>query len=206
MCGRYALFIWPPALRALPGFPAGLEPRWNLAPGQQVLLQRRLGGELRLDLALWGLTPAWVQDFSRVPAQARGETLASQPFFREAFASRRAILPANGFYEWRGARRQPYWLAGLGRPLLSMAALWEVWPDGERQWLSAAVVTVEVAGQRRPLLLDEEGERLWLAADTPLPQLQALIAARPVVQLGERRLAGTGNNPAIDGPECLMPA
>ncbi len=205
MCGRYALFSWPAALERLPGYPADLQPHWNIAPGQQVLLRRRVEGVERLDRVLWGLTPPWLKDLSRVPAQARAETLVSQPFFREAFACRRGILPATGFYEWRGPRRHPYWLAGLQRPLLSLAALWEAWPAGDRVWLSAAVVTVEVAGQRRPLLLDEVGEQLWLDVASSPAALQEFMAAPPKVLLGERRLAGVGNNPAVNGPECLTP-
>lgn len=205
MCGRYALFVFPPQLKQLPGFPAGLAPRWNIAPGQQVLLRRLAEEGERLDMALWGLTPGWVRDFSKVPAQARAETLASQPFFRQAFARRRGILPANGFYEWRGTRRQPYWLAGLKRPLLSLAALWEEFRVDDQCWLSAAVVTVELAGQRRPLLLDEAGEALWMNPQAAPAELEALMTQSPSVLLGERRLAGMGNNPAVDGPECLTP-
>lgn len=206
MCGRYALFSWPASLQAVRGFPANLEPRWNIAPGQQVLLLRAAESGPELVPAFWGLTPAWLRDLSRAPAQARAETLAEQPFFREAFALRRGVLPATGFYEWRGSRRRPYWLAGLQRPLLSMAALWEAYPVEGRVWLSTAVVTMEVAGQRRPLLLDDEGEALWLDGQASPQALQVLLSASPRVLLGERLLAGFGNDPQQDGPQCLTPA
>lgn len=204
MCGRFALFRWSASLAALPGFPPRLESRWNIAPGQQVLLLRAGAAGREAALVHWGLTPAWLRDLSRAPAQARAETLSEQPLFREAFALRRGLLPANGFYEWRGARRRPYWMSRAEQPLLSMAALWEAYPVGDRVYLSAAVVTVAAGMQRRPLLLDAEGEKLWLDAQAGEAALQGLLVAPPL-PLRERPLAGLGNNPKEEGPQCLTP-
>lgn len=205
MCGRFALFRWSPSLAALPGFPASLEPRWNIAPAQQVLLLRGAAGGREAALVRWGLTPSWLADLSRSPAQARAETLAEQPLFREAFLRRRGLLPANGFYEWRGPRRRPFWMSSAEWPLLSMAALWEAYPAGERVYLSAAVVTQAAGPQRRPLLLDAAGEALWLDPQATPEALQALLA-RPPLPLRERLLAGLGNSPQEEGPQCLTPA
>lgn len=203
MSGRLALFRWPAALAALPGFPT-LQPHWNLSPGASLLLLRADGETQRADLARWGLTPAWLTDLSRTPAHARAETLAEQPMFREAFRLRRGLVPVNGFYEWRGVRKRPYWVGAEGG-LLYCAALWEVYPAGDREYLSLALVTRPAADLRRPLLLDAEGQRDWLAAETPAARLTALLQA-PVPPLRERALAGLVNDPNLDGPECLTPA
>jgi putative SOS response-associated peptidase YedK len=80
----------------------GQQAQWNISPGASVLIQRQLDGQQQLAKARWGLTPAWLTDLSRTPAHARAETLAEQPMFREAFRQRRCLMPANGFYEWRG--------------------------------------------------------------------------------------------------------
>lgn len=203
MSGRLALFRWPASLAELSGFPA-LQPHWNLSPGASLLLLRDVDGERRADLARWGLTPAWLTDLSRTPAHARAETLAEQPMFRDAFRLRRGLVPVNGFYEWRGVRKRPYWVGGE-QSLLYCAALWEVYPAGDREYLSLALVTRPAADLRRPLLLDEEGQREWLAPDTPMTRLMQLLqAATP--PLRERALAGLVNDPALDGPECLTPA
>src|SRR5690606_23909552 len=159
--------------------PERLEPRWNIAPGQQVLLLRAEAGRRVAAQVHWGLTPAWLRDLSRAPAQARAEHLAEQPPFREAFASRRGLLPADGLHEWRGPRRRPFWMSAE-QPLLSLAALWEAYPVGERVYLSAAVVTVAAGQQRRPLLLDDAGEALWLDPAAAPEDLQALLAAPPL--------------------------
>ncbi len=205
MCGRYALFRWPQALTALPGFPAEQQPHWNIAPGANVLMVRHEAGARHAALARWGLTPAWLTDLSRTPAQARAETLAEQPMFREAFRQRRCLLPANGFYEWRGAvRKRPYWLTHETSPLY-FAAIWEAYPVEGHTYLSVAVVTQAAADQRRPLLLDEAAQEIWLAADTPLIALQALLA-KPAPVMRERVLANLVNDPKLDAPECLTPA
>ncbi|MDX1367000.1 SOS response-associated peptidase [Pseudomonas sp.] len=205
MCGRYALFRWSPVFAALPGFPADQQPQWNIAPGTQILLLRAVAGERQLVRARWGLTPPWLTDLSKTPAQARAETLAEQPMFRDAFRLRRGLLPANGFYEWRGsARKRPYWLTSEDSPLY-FAALWEAYPVDGCVYLSAAVVTQPAANQRRPLILDAAAQALWLAADTPTDELKALLA-RPQPLLRERVLANLVNDPKLNAPECLTPA
>ncbi len=205
MCGRFALFRWPAEFAALDGCAASLTPRWNIAPGSQVAMLRRQDGRDTLAMARWGLTPAWLTDFSATPAQARAETLAEQPMFRDAFRQRRALVPANGFYEWRGsARRRPYWLHD-GAGLCYMAAIWEAYPLAEQSFLSLALVTRAEAGQRRPLLLDPDAQAVWLDAQAEVPALQSLLFA-PARPLREQALAGFINDPALDAPQCLTPA
>lgn len=205
MCGRYAFFRWTQAFAALPGFPADQQPHWSIAPHAQVLLLRGLGCEQTIDRVRWGLTPSWLTDLTKTPAQARAETLSDQPMFREAFRQRRGLLPANGFYEWRGAtRKRPYWLTGEA-PTLYFAALWEEYPVQGAVYLSTAVVTQAAANQRRPLILNEAEQQLWLDPQTPLDQLQALLGnAQPALR--ERVLATFVNDPKLDAPECLTPA
>ncbi|KXU34834.1 hypothetical protein AXE65_06665 [Ventosimonas gracilis] len=204
MCGRYALFRWTAELAALPGFPP-LQPAWNLAPKSQVLLLRRQGRQLEAASALWGLTPPWLTDLSHAAPHARAETLASTPMFREAFARRRGLLPANGFYEWRGmARKRPYWLRA-DEPLLYFAALWENWPAGEHNYLSVALITVAAGNKRRPLILDEAVQSLWLD-QTSSPAHLAEVLQSPPPALRERALSTLVNDPALNGPECLTPA
>lgn len=205
MCGRYALFRWSPALAALPGFPADQQPHWNIAPNGQVLLLRADRDGRQAARARWGLTPAWLEDLSKTPAHARAETLADQPMFREPFRLRRGLLPANGFYEWRGAgRKRPYWMTNADS-LLYFAALWEAYPVGGHEYLSVALVTQEAASQRRPLILGEQEQALWLSGDSEPEQLQALLA-KPQGGLRERALATLVNDPKLDAPECLTPA
>lgn len=205
MCGRYALFRWTPAFAALPGFPADQKAQWNISPADSVLMLRGVDTQRELARARWGLTPPWLTDLSRTPAHARAETLAEQPMFREAFRLRRCLLPANGFYEWRGTtRKRPFWLTPGEGSALFFAAIWEAYPVEGHTYLSVAVVTQAAASQRRPLILDADGQEAWLTADTPTPTLQALLAS-PQAALRERPLANLVNDPKLNAPECLTP-
>ncbi|KQB52323.1 hypothetical protein AQS70_14930 [Pseudomonas endophytica] len=208
MCGRFALFRWSPAFAGLPGFPTDQQAQWNISPNDSVLIMRAgLEPDQReLARARWGLTPPWLTDLSKTPAHARAETLAEQPMFREAFRLRRCLIPANGFYEWRGnVRKRPYWLTpGVGASLF-FAGIWEAYPVEGHVWLSAAIVTQAAANQRRPLILDEAGQRAWLDPETPLQVLQALLASAQT-PLRERPLANLVNDPKLNAPECLTPA
>ena len=203
MSARYALFRWSAQLAALPGFPGEFQPCWNLQPGAQALILREQDGQQRMDLARWGLTPAWFTDFSRTPAHARLESIATQPMFRQPFQQRRCLLPANGFFEWRGVRKQPYWMS-IAEPLLYFAGIWEAYPSGAIEYLSFAMITREAGAQRRPILLNASEQQQWLDPHAPVERLQELLQeTRPA--LFERALATIVNDPRVDGPECLTP-
>ncbi|NLD15655.1 MAG: SOS response-associated peptidase [Gammaproteobacteria bacterium] len=207
MSGRYSLHHLPPrwldcAGDSMPAF----APRWNIAPDQQVLLLRQRGDTVQLTPALWGFTPAWSKDFSQVVTHARTENLAGQRFFADALATRRGVLPATGFYEWRGqarTRKQPYWLSRQGE-LLYMAALWEPYVVAEQEYLSVALLTVQAAYLRRPLLLAEADLALWMDPATPVERIQVLLAGSGLA-LQERKVSTRVNDPLQDGPECIRP-
>ncbi|GAB7531744.1 SOS response-associated peptidase [Pseudomonas sp. 3A(2025)] len=205
MCGRYALFRWTPAFAALPGFPDKHPPKWNICPADWVLMLRAGEDGMNVVRARWGLTPPWLTDLTRTPAHARAETVAEQPMFREAFNSRRCLLPANGFYEWRGgARKRPFWLTPGEGSTLFFAAIWEAYPVQEQIWLSVALITQPAMDQRRPLILDEQGQQAWLDPEASEHVLQELLVSRQI-QLRERPLNTLVNDPKINGPECLTP-
>lgn len=203
MTSRYALFRWNRELADSAGFPAELQPQWSVAPGARVLMLREENGVRHADLARWGLTPAWLKDLSRTPAHARTETIVDQPMFRDAFAQRRCLLPANGFYEWRGVRKRPHWISGGG--LICFAGVWEAYPVEGRTYYSVAMLTQAAGDLRRPLILDAAEQAQWLSNDTPPARLLELLQL-PQARLREQALANFINDPTCNGPECLTPA
>src|SRR5262245_39042991 len=120
------------------------KPRWNGAPSQDFWIIRRhpKTGEYRRDLLTWGLIPYWVKDASggRKPINAKAETVAGLPSFRDAYAKRRCLLPIDNFFEWcaiRGAKvKQPYAIGMKSGDPFALAAIWENWkrPDTE-EWV-----------------------------------------------------------------------
>jgi putative SOS response-associated peptidase YedK len=130
MCGRFILDASPEAVQIHFGLtaPLVLSPRYNIAPSQLVPVIAPKADPTQRGLALlkWGLVPDWWNDDKPGPINARAETVADLPTFSESFASRRCIIPATGFYEWRGTkgRRVPYrFRLGTGR-LMGFAGLW----------------------------------------------------------------------------------
>ncbi len=202
MSGRYALFNWPESLAQLPGFPQQMRAHWNLAPKSQVLMLYQKQQERHAALALWGFTSEWMTDLTRAVAHARVETLSTQPMFRKAWRGQRCVLPANGFFEWRGQqRKQPFWLT-TAEPVLYLAAIWDLYSVPGRDYYSVAMLTQQAANLRRPIVLNEQQQAVWLDPDSSEEELlEVLAAAQP--QLLERRVSTVINDPLVDGPHCL---
>ena len=205
MCGRFAFSRWPHRFAEEMAFPQGHAPQWNIAPGGNVLMQRVINHKRITQQARWGLTPVWLNDLSKTPAHARAETLQTQPMFKDAFAKRRCIVLANGFYEWRGQlRKRPFWLTSE-EPMMAFAAVWEAYPAGEVTFYSVALVTQAAAHLRRPLILDEAEQTTWLDPNAELESVVMLLN-NPQKPLRERPLATLVNDPTFNSPECLTPA
>ena len=187
MCGRFTLTSTPEALAERFGLeaPPNVAPRFNIAPGQDVLAVREEAGLRRAEFLRWGLVPPWSQPAPGAPINARAETAAERSAFRDAFRARRCIVPASGFYEWanRGDFRQPYWIApGDGAPW-GIAGLWERWtaPDGARLESCALLTTAANARvaelhDRMPAILAPGAYALWLDPERYPAALAELLA------------------------------
>jgi putative SOS response-associated peptidase YedK len=226
MCGRYTLHTEKEALARRFALEASeldalgdWQPRYNIAPTQGVLAVALRGGRRRALLLRWGLVPYWTAPGAALPhwINARAETLARRPAFREAFARRRCLIPASGFYEWqapRGAsrRKTPHWIARRdGRPF-AMAGLWERWhPPGGATLESCAIVTtaagpcVREIHARMPVILRESAEHAWLSheLDGELPELEALLEPLPDDELVARPVSTAVNSALREGPELI---
>ena len=189
MCGRYSLTTPVEALRALFGFDElpNLEPRYNIAPTQGVVAVRiaASGAKRELTAFRWGLVPSWAKDVaigSRM-INARAETVAEKPAYRNAFKRRRCLIPADGFYEWKKAPdggKQPWRIALEGDAPFAFAGLWEQWmaPEGS-EVESCTIVTTDAAPDiapihhRMPVILDPVAYDTWLAGEPQ--EAQALL-------------------------------
>ncbi|WP_127144694.1 SOS response-associated peptidase [Pelagibacterium montanilacus] len=221
MCGRFAFMLVPEAMgRFAADLRIDLPPaRYNIAPTQPVLAiwQDESGRAARL--ARWGLVPAWVKDPREFPllVNARAETIASKPAFRDSLKHHRCIVPASGYYEWRrdtDGPSQPFFIHATNGDPLAMAGLWSTWigPEGE-EVDTLAVLTVPANDEiktihhRMPALLAEADFDSWLdvrghtgpeAMGAIRPAEQGVLAFHPV----SRRV----NSAANDGPDLIAPA
>lgn len=202
MSGRYGLFNWPETWLELPGFPQQMRAHWNLAPKSQVLMLFQKQQKQQAALALWGFTSEWMTDLTRSVAHARVETVSTQPMFKKAWRSQRCVLPANGFFEWRGQqRKQPFWLSAT-ESLLYFAAIWDVYAVPGHDYYSVAMLTQQASSLRRPVILSEQHLAVWLSPESSDEELRAVLA-EPPLQLRERRVSTWVNDPLVDGPHCL---
>jgi putative SOS response-associated peptidase YedK len=178
MCGRFARrYTWHDieALYGLVGAAQNLQPHYNIAPTDTVDAVIAGDGVSRLVPMRWGLIPAWWKKALKdLPAtfNARAETAADKPVFRDAFMRRRCIIPASGYYEWRKVQdgRQPYYISAADGGVLSFAGLWDRWTDPRtRELLISCTILVTAANaftravhDRMPALLQPADFTAWL--------------------------------------------
>jgi len=220
MCGRFTLMASPEALAREFDLsePAALEPRYNIAPSQPVAVVRVARGQRRLELRRWGLLPRWARDISLGARliNARAETAAEKPAFREALRRRRCLVPADSFYEWRGASgsRRPYRVHLPGDRLFGLAGLYESWQrEGAAPVESCALLTVEANAVLRPLharmpvLIDREQYGAWLdPALQEISDLLPMLASNGARELEFYPVSSAVNDPRHESSACLAPA
>lgn len=217
MCGRYASFLPPEAVRALfrtVNPLVNVPPTWNMAPSRQAMVVCRHPetGERHLDLLQWGFVPRFTKDpkGGRRRVNARAETVITSGMFHGAFAARRCLVPASAFYEWQVtlSGKQPYAIARADGTPLALGGLWEGWraPDGEvvRGFTiitTPANATMRPVHERMPLILEPADWPLWMGevADDPAALLKPanddVLRAWPI--------STAVNDVRNDGPDLL---
>lgn len=221
MCGRFTLIADPELIQtafALDSVPQEITPRYNIAPSQPVLALTNEGTRDAQYLR-WGLIPSWAKDDtvgSRM-INARSETLAEKPSFRNAYKKRRCVIFADGFFEWQAANggKVPLYIqVGAGRPF-AMAGLWEAWKDAEAdEWVrSCTIVTtgpndfMASIHNRMPVILERPAMDQWLTpGEVGAQELASLL--RPYENLdvmSAYQVSRMVNNPRNDLPDCIAP-
>ena len=219
MCGRFGLFTDLSELVELLGFELGMPadgfvPRWNIAPTTGVLAIKERDAQRLGSMMRWGLIPRWAKPetaFKRPMFNARSETVAERPMFRDSFTKSRCLVPANGFFEWRsdGNSKKPMWIYDAESPLVTFAGIWSRWhgPDGIVE--SCAILTtapnalMEPIHNRMPVILDEDWAAIWL--DDAADKIVLLEALKPREW---ETMTAREANPAVgsarnDGPHLI---
>lgn len=253
MCGRYASSRSPEDLAEEfevldPRLERAIPPSWNVAPTDEVYAvmeraSRDADGHKadeptrQLRALRWGLVPSWAKDASigSRMINARMETVAEKPAFRRAFAARRCIVPADGYFEWyetqhssttakgktRRPAKQPFFITSGDGTSLAMAGLYEIWRDPSKpedaedrfRW-TCTILTTEATDDlgrihdRMPLLVEPERRHEWLDPRTPAADLPGLLQLlRPAQQTGLTAypVSTAVGNVANNGPELVEP-
>jgi putative SOS response-associated peptidase YedK len=223
MCGRYRLSRRKQMIEEYFGSVSDEQewtPRYNIAPTQPVPVIRQNSRQpvRELSLVRWGLVPWWARDSTGAAKMinARSETAAVKPAFRDALKSRRCLIPANGFYEWRqtGKTRQPYCFEVDRGELFAFAGLWDRWSDsGGRTLETCSILTTtsnavtSAVHDRMPVILDPESYDLWLDpgmnGGSEVLELLKPYTARPM----QCYSVSTRVNSAVNDDEaCAAPA
>lgn len=216
MCGRFAQRSPRPRLKKEFGVADVPEvgERYNVAPTQEVLGVVRAEGARAARLLRWGLVPAWARD-PAVGAKlfnARAETAADKPSFREAFLRRRCLVPADGFYEWRreGRAKQPYFFHMRdGRPF-GLAGIWERWRGAGGELVeSCAILTTEAnelvgrVHDRMPVIVRPEDYELWLAGGGAADSRGEVLRPFEASEMACRPVSSLVNSTRNQGPELI---
>ncbi|WNM25173.1 SOS response-associated peptidase [Demequina capsici] len=230
MCGRYANFLTEQDL--IDAFEVAvasdevrlLPPSWNVSPTQKVPIvvpakEPAPVGERHLEVARWGLVPSWAKDPSVGSRMfnARSETMAEKPSFRAAFAKRRCIVPASGYYEWRTGTdgKTPFFIHPADGSPLAFAGLYEFWRDkaagADAAWMaSCSIVTVASRDEmqqihdRQPAMLTTESAAAWLARDSTPAELHDAVAA-PAPALVWHEVDTAVGSVRNNGPDLVAP-
>jgi putative SOS response-associated peptidase YedK len=212
MCGRLSLAVSPRAIEDRFGArpPPALTVRYNVAPGQPLAAIKDDDRD-RIAALKWGLVPAWADDPGSGHSNARAETIDEKPSFRDAYANRRCLVLADGYYDWadeRGRGSQPYRFVRPDREPFAMAGIWERRETRDEIRETVAIVTTEPNGivepihHRMPVILDGSEEERWLDGDDH----GALLDPSPEEDLEVYPVSDAVNDPANDSPAVIEEA
>jgi putative SOS response-associated peptidase YedK len=218
MCGGYGFFA-PSNFRQrfhIAQMDFALKPRYNARPGQFMPVITR-NSPNKAELMKWGLVPHWAKEprvkFSTF--NARAETVVTSPAYRTPFRQQRCLVPANGFFEWKGTDhgKQPYFIKLKSRPLFAFAGLFDVWKDAEGKELKTYTIitttpnsVVAPIHDRMPVILYEADESTWLNPNIQaVPRLGALLKPYNETNMTAYRIRTLVNDPVNDRPDVIEP-
>lgn len=222
MCGRFTLASDAETLQQTFfdfEVPTNLSPRYNISPTQDVAGVSNTP-EKQVEFFHWGLIPSWAKDpkIGNRMINARSETLAEKPSFRNAYKRRRCLVLADGYYEWQkipGDRvKQPVYIRLKSQKPFAVAGLWEVWQtrDMDEPLKSCTIITcppntmLADIHHRMPVILPQDAYAQWLSPDEqPADALQSLLIPYPGEEMEAYPVSRFVNRPTNDSPECIAP-
>lgn len=194
-----------------------LDPRYNIAPSQLIaVIGTKAGGGRGLAMFRWGFVPHWAADTKGPrPVNAKGETIADKPAFRDAFRERRCLVPADGFYEWRTTPegKKPLFYRLRSGDMMALAGVWDVWRGDTEKLFTCAIITtpsnelIEPIHDRMPAILPPEDWDRWLSPQEKDPTaLLPFLKPYPATEMEAIPVSTVVNSSRHEGADCLAPA
>lgn len=230
MCGRFRLARKKEILEAAFNADAASDdlnwsadylPRYNLAPGQEIVAVRQDAVQpvRRMSLLNWGLIPSWTKESLfglKAPGfkmiNVRSETTAAKPAFSELLRSRRCLIPADGFYEWKrlGKEKLPFCFTLADESVFALAGLWDSWKSPLGQIVASCTILTTTPNEltcdvhdRMPVIIPRDAYKIWLDPGfTHLPELQSLLKPYPASAMRRYRVSQRVNQVKNDDAEC----
>jgi putative SOS response-associated peptidase YedK len=191
-------------------------PRYNVAPGQDVVVARQdaVRPTRSISLVRWGLIPSWSKDAKAgyKMINARAETVADMPAFRDPFRSRRCLIPADGFYEWskQGKEKSPFCFSMADDSIFAFAGIWDRWRNPNQESMETCSIITTSANailsgihDRMPVILKRDHYDLWLDPGfNKVDDLLDLLKPFPADAMRHYRVSTRVNSVRNDDPAC----
>src|SRR6185295_12207395 len=212
MCGRFTLHSWDETKSSRwRRFDLPYEPRYNIAPTQEVLAIGDFGNGPEVRLLTWGLIPSWSTE-GKGFINARAETLEEKPSFSESFRLRRCLIPAGSFFEWKrtGREKRPFYFQLEEELPFAFAGIWDTWSNRGDAVTSCAIITKaanELVGElhdRMPAILLYESLHAWLDLKTHPSVLTEMLKPFPSFMMKTYPVSSRVNSPDSDTAELLV--
>ena len=212
MCGRYTLHSSKEKLNQYYGTDtdADLKPRYNISPSTYCPIVRLNQDKRELAICKWGLIPHWIKADSKLklkPINAKAETVREKPYFRSAFKNHRCLIPANGYYEWKGeaGKKQPYYIYPSDDEFFTFAGFWESWDGPDKTIETFTIITTSANKKasfihdRMPVILSKDNFDVWISEGD-----QALLMPCNENMIEMSKVSSLVNKPGNDGESLII--
>lgn len=225
MCGRYVYYSSTDLLDQFKFLPKDdpqtklaleVPDNYNVSPGNEMPVIVRGSQEHKIEMMKWGLIPSWSKEpHTRLKLiNARKEGLLEKPMWKRLVASKRCIVPARGFYEWKtvDGKKQPYYITPKDRSVFSFAGLWDEWSDGKTSVKTYTIITtapnkeMSDVHNRMPAILNYEQMQVWLSPLEVTPALlDELLSPSPDNTVNLVKVSNEVNNARVNKLDLIYP-
>jgi len=224
MCGRYTFYDTPEILKqfeldseANKQLALQMPDNYNVAPGAHMPVIIRDSQQNILEFMVWGLVPSWSKtlDTGMKLINARQENLLDKRLWKGLIKSKRCIVPARGFYEWKTENKTkvPYYVTPKKGTVFSFAGLWDIWHDSEGvEMMSFSIITTKPNAEmakihaRMPAILDDKKSEIWLSPISLYrDQLDYILSPAPNNSLTIQKVSSAVNDARHNTKELIYP-